>query len=303
MNKEQIKSCFLKRTKITNEFALNEYLDLCLFEKIENFEEGEIHHILPRSLFPEYEDLNVHDFNGVKLSYKNHLIAHFKLALAIDHKSLLYAFNMMNNFYGINGILDLNQYEELKIKFTNELKTSEWSKSMKGKTFLFKDGKFITVKKGEVWKYLKEGYTQKSPSSGTIWKNNGKISKRVNLTDEKYANWDIGRLETKTKNKTTWITKNGNKKRVLTENVEKFLDDGWEIGSGENVSTKKYVFMNKNNENISIHPDEVMIYLQKGWSKGSYKVHCGYCHKELGSKGKHNHKCKGTEVEYFFYTK
>lgn len=55
------------------------------------------HHILPKSLFPEYEDLNKYSWNASKLGYREHLIAHYMLAKALGGK-MWFAYNNMNAF-------------------------------------------------------------------------------------------------------------------------------------------------------------------------------------------------------------
>lgn len=81
----------------------------------------ETHHILPKSLFPEYSDLVLYPNNGIKLSPREHYIAHYILAKAFGGK-LLYAFNMMrcnsptnNRDYRISS----HVYEYLKREMGN----------------------------------------------------------------------------------------------------------------------------------------------------------------------------------------
>lgn len=75
---------------VKNNNLLEEYLQLC----IDNFnrEKGlgvDRHHILPRSMFPKYIKLSVYPWNGVYLSYKDHLKAHLLLAAIFEGKMLL----------------------------------------------------------------------------------------------------------------------------------------------------------------------------------------------------------------------
>ena len=54
------------------------------------------HHILPRSLFPEYKNLKINKWNKAILTYREHYIAHYLLAKALGG-NMWYAFNRMNN--------------------------------------------------------------------------------------------------------------------------------------------------------------------------------------------------------------
>lgn len=300
---EEIILKFKEKITVIDEDILNNYINFCLDNNNFDIIEGENHHILPRSIFPEYENSLEFPKNITRLSYSNHLIAHYMLSLSINSFEMLHAFNMMNNFYNKNNIRNLEQYEYLKQKFRSELKESNWSKSMKNKRHMFKDGKFISVPKDEIKKYIELGYELKSPTSDTIWKNNGIISKRVFKGDHNYIDWKLGRLETKSKGKSTWITRNSEKKRITYDKLEDYLNSGWILGSGKNVSTEHYIRIYKDNVNKSVEPKDLEQYLSEGWKKGGFSVFCANCDKQLSSLGKHNHKCKGLNYEYNFYTK
>lgn len=80
-------------TFLDNEFT-KEYLEIvnCSYSG-----KGEVHHILPRSIFPEYTNC---DWNKVNLSYKDHYRVHCLLPNMVVGKaraSMLYAWNIMSN--------------------------------------------------------------------------------------------------------------------------------------------------------------------------------------------------------------
>ena len=84
------------------------FIEKC--KRFKNLNYTESHHILPKSLFPEYEyDTN----NLINLSPKNHYTAHLLLAKAYGGK-MLYALNMISNRLRIN----CEEYETLKIEFS-----------------------------------------------------------------------------------------------------------------------------------------------------------------------------------------
>lgn len=68
----------------------------------ENEESFEVHHILPRSIYPEYSNLSEHPWNSVQLSPKNHLIAHYLLSKMFGG-SMSQAYHMMCSFKKYEG--------------------------------------------------------------------------------------------------------------------------------------------------------------------------------------------------------
>jgi len=82
---------------IVNIEKLNEYVVFCLdndIDKIKN--KTELHHILPKSIFPEFENLNIHKWNGVNLTYESHYLAHCLLIEGIDNYNMNSAWSIMN---------------------------------------------------------------------------------------------------------------------------------------------------------------------------------------------------------------
>jgi len=82
---------------------LNKYIEICLSRKTIKNSNTERHHILPKSLYPEYKNLNKHKFNSVYLTKQDHLLAHFILAKAL-HKdtNMKLAFKFMNERMNLN---------------------------------------------------------------------------------------------------------------------------------------------------------------------------------------------------------
>lgn len=56
----------------------------------------EHHHVLPRKLFPQYKDLQEHPWNGIYLTIKQHIWAHWYLMKAYDG-AMIFAFRQMSN--------------------------------------------------------------------------------------------------------------------------------------------------------------------------------------------------------------
>ncbi len=63
---------------------LKKYIDICSNNDDDTIEYCEGHHILPVSVFPEYESFTLHPWNKVKLNYVNHCRAHYFFAMATN---------------------------------------------------------------------------------------------------------------------------------------------------------------------------------------------------------------------------
>lgn len=76
---------------------------------------GEKHHILPKSMWPEFRSAK---WNLVNLSFEDHYEAHILLAriciLKADSVKMLHAWNVMSNNGGIN-LISASEYAELKL--------------------------------------------------------------------------------------------------------------------------------------------------------------------------------------------
>ena len=95
-------SDFIYNQLISNQSKLHHikryinFINKCL-DKNKNLSDDiytETHHILPKSLFPEYKNLKHNPWNGIKLTYRQHYIAHFILA-KIYGKGMWLAFYFM----------------------------------------------------------------------------------------------------------------------------------------------------------------------------------------------------------------
>lgn len=120
----------LSTLTVVDSTKLQEYIDFCLYNdrKIKSPFETENHHILPKSLFPEYSNLASNSWNSVHLLYEHHYTAHSLLAAAIDEPNMTFAWNSMNNKnnHKLNiishiEIIGENMYSFLKRKANIEL--------------------------------------------------------------------------------------------------------------------------------------------------------------------------------------
>lgn len=75
----------------------------------------EVHHILPKSLFPSYKNLSIHKWNAVKLTLRQHIIAHIMLHHIFGGK-MSFALNRMCKKK--NGLYN-RLYEQTKLSYLN----------------------------------------------------------------------------------------------------------------------------------------------------------------------------------------
>ena len=105
---------------------------------------GHKHHILPRSIFPEFADLNQHSWNCKILTPRAHYISHYILSKVYGNK-MLYAFNRLSNSNGIK--LNSRLYASAKKEFSQLL-----SVYMKKNNPMFNDetkAKMVVSKTGQ----------------------------------------------------------------------------------------------------------------------------------------------------------
>jgi hypothetical protein len=97
-----------------------------LTHKYDNYTYYELHHILPKSLFPEYQSLSIYKWNGILLTAKEHFICHAlltKMTIGEQRHKMLNAFvNIISN----------NPYQTRYTSKLYEIIKNEYSKSMIG---------------------------------------------------------------------------------------------------------------------------------------------------------------------------
>ena len=98
----------------------------------------EKHHILPKSMWPEFEKLHENPWNCANLTARQHFIAHRMLYRAFQNSSMQSALWIM--IHTSNLRVDSKTYESLKIQ-KRESSSKTMSRTMKGKsTYVDSDG-------------------------------------------------------------------------------------------------------------------------------------------------------------------
>lgn len=71
---------FFNQKVVVKGHLFRRYLRFCWRMKIRCGGGEHLHHILPKSLFPEFKDLRDNPWNGVRLSFRHHFVAHIFLS-------------------------------------------------------------------------------------------------------------------------------------------------------------------------------------------------------------------------------
>lgn len=121
MNRSQIYQKLLDLNPV-DENALIEYMKICYEASEENTED---HHILPKSLFPEYRSFKSHPWNKAKIKVSSHIRAHgyFAKAFPNRYREAVYPYYSMVNFHKVEAeeaLLDC--YESARLKHRTAIK-------------------------------------------------------------------------------------------------------------------------------------------------------------------------------------
>lgn len=294
MEKERIKEIFKKKYAI-DEIFLEKYLNF--LELNETNEEGEIHHILPRCLFPEFIDLRKFAFNGVNLSYSDHVIAHYLLTKVIENDKTLFAFNGMMSLIrnlNITELISEEEFNELKAKYRKSVRKSRFVTRLYGIRWMTKNGKSKQVEKEHIEEHLKNGWKFGCLNfKNKVWVNKDNINIRVEKKElQKYLQYGYNKGRTKDsimQNK-VGLYKDNKSIFIPKEELQKFLNDGWKEGI-ISKSTKGMVRIYKGDTNKTINQSEIDKFLKDGWKLGSKQNH-----PEI-KKGSHIYVNNGKEIK------
>jgi len=176
------KSEFIKKHQnIDNEYYLDKYINFFISYKInEEVDYIERHHILPRSVFPEYEN---ESWNIIKLDYDSHRLAHLWLFKSINDRKYQRPLNWMMNYYK-NKIETSNASKKAWINFKlNKDKYDNWLK---------KRSEYMKILSSEeqrrraniFWKNItEEKYDEFSKKMKEYWTEEKKIEKSKQMLD------------------------------------------------------------------------------------------------------------------------
>lgn len=226
-----LKNKFSEKHTIDNIEYLEKYLKLLLEYKIECDEYTEKHHILPRSVFPEFEN---EDWNIIELKYKDHVEAHLYLFKSINIRKYQRPLNWM-----------LNQYKNREEMSNASKKGWDNLKKDKDRYNLF------CLKRSNYMKTLSS--EEQTRRANIFWDN---------ITDEEYTIFSNKMKEYWTEEKRIQKSKQMNEHYSNPENIEKKRIEGqkrWDSMSTEDRDnfTIKMTSINKDEEKRRIAGDKI----------------------------------------------
>ena len=226
-----LKNKFSEKHTIDNIEYLEKYLKLLLEYKIECDEYTEKHHILPRSVFPEFEN---EDWNIIELKYKDHVEAHLYLFKSINIRKYQRPLNWM-----------LNQYKNRE-EISNAAKKG-WDNLKKDKDRY----NLFCLKRSNYMKTLSS--EEQTRRANIFWDN---------ITDEEYTIFSNKMKEYWTEEKRIQKSKQMNEHYSNPENIEKKRIEGqkrWDSMSTEDRDnfTIKMTSINKDEEKRRIAGDKI----------------------------------------------
>lgn len=113
MNLELLKEKSHLKDPVEVELWYNRYIRLISYAKEqEQTKDTQSHHILPKSLFPEYKSEKK---NLIKLSYRLHYLAHYILYRLINDSNMSYAFHIMSANKNFNSHLYSSSVKDLYV--------------------------------------------------------------------------------------------------------------------------------------------------------------------------------------------
>lgn len=263
-----------------NTFYLQRYLKFLVSCSISNTITNNLryenHHICPKSLFPEYKKFNLYPWNKIRLTLRQHFIAHLILAKAFGG-SMYYCFGRMSKQCNIN--INSKKYENLRKKISSERamagKNKKWwvnkitneckfYDTCPGENFIRGRGTtFNKGNKGKVGAFNKEtlvgiflspdeklppGFVYGSPKSMQIlWYNTD-----TNKSEFFYPHETPGENYVRgSPNSATWRMRNIYTQEIIFSKTN-YIDDNW-VAEGNNFNKiwvtngVDYILVNKNN--------------------------------------------------------
>lgn len=266
-----LKNKFSEKNTINNIEYLEKYLKLLLEYKIDINESDiytEKHHILPRSVFPEFEN---EDWNIVDLKYKDHVDAHLYLFKSINIRQYQRPLNWMLNQYKnreeisnaakigwINLKNDKYKYEKWRNSKSESMK--KLINSQRYKDIMTEYYKYISYKTRKKRNYLSNFHKEDFFSS----ENQRRRTKLFwnNITDEEYTIFSNKIKEYWTDEKREDKSKQMIEHYSNPENIEKKRKESqkrWDSMSSEDRDnfTIKMISINRDEEKRRIAGDKI----------------------------------------------
>lgn len=255
----------------------------------------EKHHILPKSLFPQYKSFKKHPWNCIRLSLRQHLIAHWILSHAYGDKCWAALFMMVmgtSKFNKRHFKVSSRLYEYCKLKLKGVPKSKESIEKLRMKRLgmgLYKDWsgkKYYLHKDDPLIKELglvgiTKGISTKGVNKNMIVCKNKHTGEQLRVTKEEFnSNNDLvginfGKATTKGKKFQSMLDHDNKRKRIELHNVEFYFLHGYTIiddsSKGRKCEATGTIWMNNGKENVRCLPTEEEKYTSLGYTRGRVK--------------------------------
>lgn len=199
------------RSDIRSSFYLERYIKF--IENRYSNKSGHNHHILPKKLYPQYKNFNEYPNNKVKLSPREHFIAHWLLWKALNNESMTYAFYSMRHKNGMK--LNSRTYQSLLNEISHFM-----SEKRKQYRWINKDDKSISVHIDILQSYLNSGWKQGRHFSESHKKNISKAKTGTKLSKpKKYSKEGMANVIRVNKLRDHRGMNNGNSKPFQIDNI------------------------------------------------------------------------------------
>lgn len=190
------------------------YLNIVSTDSDEKYTEK--HHILPKSIFPQYKDCK---WNLVRLSARQHFIAHILLVKMFDNLEF-----QRKMSWSVQKIKGNNKYFNSKLYSIVKKKLSGIGQSEENKK------KVSVTKLSQKLKYSDEHKTKISLSLKGIVRGPMSEEQKKKMIASKKANY-IAKI---------WMNKDGIQTKVICDDVNNYLQNGWQKGIIGKHITKEY---------------------------------------------------------------
>jgi len=242
----------LKELEVEDLSKLNMYIDFCISkDRGRKYKNTEEHHILPKSIFPNYKNLKEFTWNSSHLKYEDHYIAHSMLAEAINNDSFIYAWNAMNSINNKSkNIVPIGmiRYKELREKHKKIVSVKQ-SERNKNKEFIEQRRETLSkIKESGLTGFQESGLKISKALKGRVQAINLKTLKKEHITQEEF--------------RTKWFYVGNTAKFLKLFEMEGILYTEEGLKEDKNILLKDYFkmrtnkpFKNKSFDIIEVHND------------------------------------------------
>lgn len=263
MDKEMLLNEFKNKCTYIDLFWINRYIKFISIFKLDKSIKNKthIHHILPKSIFNEYSNLNYHKWNSCILSIRAHIIAHYMLAKALGGNMWTVLYFYKYNFNSkILSEINSNNY----LLITNRLKNKVLSLDLKNNKRVIVDSVIFYANENLVgWNKgnKKVGYNI-SKSLNKVEDNGKTVAQNRALCGNK--NPMFGKLGDKNpffgnkhSEETKKLLSDKRKGCILSENTKKKISKKLKGVKKDSKNYKKFIYtIYKNNEIIYSSDDQ-----------------------------------------------